>query len=96
MEAGLSVDELATGVGASATWLNAFEKGERTEELTYELLLTLVRATEPERPEWWDDGHEHDLHLGPRPMGTDGRRSADYWSRIDSVRAANRSRRERI
>jgi transcriptional regulator with XRE-family HTH domain len=93
LNAGLSVEELAARAGVTATWLAAFEAGERTQELTYDRLLALVRATQPERPDWWDEGHEHDLHLGPQGAAEPQSPSAkDYWARIESVRAANRFR----
>jgi len=42
-----------------------------TQRLSYEQITSLVRATQPPRPSWWDEGHEHDLslvdaHLAPR------------------------------
>jgi transcriptional regulator with XRE-family HTH domain len=93
LHAGFSVAELAARAGVSATWLAAFEAGERTEELTYDRLLALVRATQPERPDWWDEGHEHDLHLGSHgPAGRQSPSAKDYWARIESVRTSNRSR----
>jgi len=48
----------------------------------------LVRATEPPRPQWWDDGHEHDLHLPPEAIA-DQDRDQQYWDRIERVRSAN-------
>jgi transcriptional regulator with XRE-family HTH domain len=90
---GLSVEDLAEKVGVSADWLTAFEDGERTGELTYALLLALVRATQPPRPAWWDDGHEHDLHLGERGRANRDPATDDYWDRLEGVRASNRSRR---
>ncbi len=94
LAAGLSVEELAARVRVEPTWLAAFEDGSRTEELSYELLLELVRATQPTRPEWWDSGHEHDLHLGPNPTPPGQEpRPTGYWSRIARVRAANRTAR---
>ena len=92
LAAHLSVEELASRVGVSANWLTRFEAGD-AEELTYELLLALVRATQPERPGWWDDGHEHDLHLGPGGVA-DAAQQIDrdgYWARIAAVRDRNRT-----
>lgn len=91
IQAGMTVQSLAARVGVSVDWLEAFEAARGTEELTYDLLLALVRATEPPRPEWWDEGHEHDLHLGSAAAAVDGGRSSDYWARIQAVRTANRS-----
>jgi transcriptional regulator with XRE-family HTH domain len=90
--AGLSVDDLAQRAGVSPAWLASFEAGEMAEELTYDRLLVLVRATQPPRPEWWDDGHEHDLNLGP--LGVPAKQTeeaTDYWARIEAVRNLNRS-----
>lgn len=92
VDAGLSVEGLAEKVGVSTDWLTAFEHGERTEELTYALLLALVRATQPPRPAWWDDGHEHDLHLGKAGRANRDPATEQYWERIEGVRASNRSR----
>jgi len=89
----MTVEDLARSAGVDKEWLSAFESGERTEELTYELLLVLVRATQPPRPPGWDTGHEHDLQLGPEGRVDHGPGAADYWQRIDAVRASNRSRR---
>jgi len=92
VDAGLSIDDLAASAGVSPTWLASFEAGETTEELTYERLLALVRASQPPRPEWWDEGHEHDLHLGPAGAPeTQTPEAKDYWARIEAVRTVNRS-----
>lgn len=87
----MEVEALAARAGVSADWLRDFETSGGTGELTYDRLLTLVRATEPPRPEWWDEGHEHDLHLGPAASVAGSERSSDYWARIQAVRTANRS-----
>ncbi|MDP9074324.1 MAG: helix-turn-helix domain-containing protein [Actinomycetota bacterium] len=91
LAADLSVEELAVTVGVSPDWLARFEGGD-AEELTYQLLLALVRATQPERPRWWDEGHEHDLQLGPdsRADGQETDPNA-YWARIQAVRDRNRT-----
>lgn len=91
VEAGMAVESLAARAGVSAGWLERLEAGSATEELTYERLLALVRATEPPRPEWWDEGHEHDLHLGSAAPVAGSGGSSDYWARIQAVRTANRS-----
>lgn len=91
LAADLSIEEVAVRVGVSADWLARFEAGD-AEELTYQRLLALVRATQPERPGWWDDGHEHDLQLGPG--GVADSQDTDphsYWARIDAVRDRNRT-----
>jgi transcriptional regulator with XRE-family HTH domain len=85
--AGLTVEDVAEQAGVDPLWLAGLEKGEGVEDLGYDDVLRLVRATQPARPDWWDEGHEHDLHLGP---GADHRASTDgdrrYWARIESVR----------
>lgn len=91
IQAGMTVESLAARAGVSAGWLERFEAGSGTEGLTYDRLLILVRATEPPRPEWWDEGHEHDLHLGPVAPVAELGGSSDYWARIQSIRTANRS-----
>lgn len=90
--ADLSVEELAARVGVSADWLTRFEAGD-ADGLTYELLLELARATQPDRPAWWDDGHEHDLQLGRCGVAA-AYEEADpngYFARIEAVRDRNRT-----
>ncbi len=89
VRSGLGVGEVARRAGVTSQWLEQFETGLIVEGINYDQLLALVRATQPERPEWWDCGHEHDLHLPPSAVR--GReRHPDYWARIDRVRDANR------
>lgn len=90
--AGLSVAEVAARAGVSAVWLECFEAGLDEEGIDYGQLLTLVRATQPPRPDWWDDGHEHDLHL-PSEAVVDRGGGEGYWGRIEQVRKANREAR---
>ncbi len=85
----LSIEELAARADVDPRWLAAFEAGERGEELTYDVLLALVRATEPARPDWWDEGHEHDLRLPAGAAGHTESTGNDYWERVEAVRAAN-------
>ena len=75
----------ARGIGASE-----LEEIDRvgTERLSYEQITSLVRATQPPRPSWWDEGHEHDLtlvdaHLPPRSGA-----EINYWARVANVRDA--------
>lgn len=76
--------------------LARFEAGEASDELTYDLLLALVRAVQPPRPEWWDEGHEHDLQLGRDGVACTTTGDDDgYWARIEAVRQANRAARGR-
>lgn len=89
VRSGLSVEEVGRRADVSTEWLEQFEAGLIREGINYDLLLALVRAIEPERPEWWDSGHEHDLHL-PSTAVRSRERYPDYWARIDQVRDANR------
>lgn len=89
VRSGLNVEEVAHRAGVTSEWLEQFEAGSILEGVNYDELLALVRATEPERPEWWDSGHEHDLHL-PSSAVRSRERYPDYWERIDQVRDSNR------
>lgn len=89
LAAGLSIGDVAERAAVTPEWLERFEAGELEQGIGYAELLTLVRATEPPRPEWWDEGHEHDLHMSAvSPVDRD--RGPSYWARIDQVRDANR------
>ncbi|MCA1846487.1 MAG: hypothetical protein LC792_25490 [Actinobacteria bacterium] len=47
----------------------------------------VVRATQPPRPEWWDEGYEHDLNLGPNAVvGPLTPAQQEYWARIEALR----------
>jgi hypothetical protein len=63
--AAMTVEEVATRAGVDPQWLASIEAGVGTHDVLYSQWLTLVRAMQPPRPEWWDEGHEHDLHLPP-------------------------------
>lgn len=89
VRSGLPVVEVARRAGVTSRWLEQFEAGLIVEGINYDQLLALVRATQPERPAWWDSGHEHDLHL-PSNAVRSRERYPDYWARIDQVRDANR------
>jgi transcriptional regulator with XRE-family HTH domain len=90
VRAGLSVAELAERAGVSSEWLEQVEGG--VAEVLYDQLLELTRAAQPPRPERWDDGHEHDLHLPPEAV-VDRDRNPGYWTRIEEVREAIREAR---
>jgi transcriptional regulator with XRE-family HTH domain len=92
VKAGLSIDEVAERAQVSPQWLERFETGLDEAGIDYDQLLALVRATQPPRPEWWDDGYEHDLHLPPESI-VDRNRNPLYWARIEQVRSANREAR---
>jgi transcriptional regulator with XRE-family HTH domain len=89
--AGMTIEEVATRAGVDPQWLASIEAGVGTHDVLYSQWLTLVRATQPPRPEWWDDGHEHDLHLPPGGHH-EPRTPAeqDYWERIERVRSGIR------
>lgn len=86
--AGMTVEEVAERAGVDAEWLRRLEAGEGTHDVLYSQWTALVRATQPPRPEWWDEGYEHDLSLPPdghrEPTTDSGRR---YWARVASVAA---------
>lgn len=88
LRAGLSIDQAASRAGAEPAWWAELEDGVGTTEVSYHRWLQLVRATQPPRPPWWDEGYEHDLHLGEQGIVT--MRSGEersYWDRIAAVRA---------
>ena len=86
--AGMTVEEVAERAGVDVGWLRGIEAGEGTHDVLYSQWAALVRATQPPRPEWWDDGYEHDLSLPPdghrEPTTDSGRR---YWARVAAVAA---------
>ncbi|MGH9164490.1 MAG: helix-turn-helix domain-containing protein [Acidimicrobiales bacterium] len=86
--AGMTVEEVAERAGVDVDWLRRLEAGEGTHDVFYSQWTALVRATQPARPEWWDDGYEHDLSLPPdghrEPTTDSGRR---YWARVAAVAA---------
>lgn len=89
-KAGLSIAEVAERAGVDPDWLERFEGGLDEVGINYDQLLALVRATQPPRPQWWDEGHEHDLHLPPEAIVEEAR-NPKYWERIERVRSANRN-----
>lgn len=83
----MTLEEVAERAGVDPDWLADLERGVGLGDMSFSRWLPLVRATQPPRPEWWDEGHEHDLNLGPGSHGqpiTDGER--EYWRRIEAVR----------
>lgn len=89
VSAGLSIGQVARKAGVEEDWLKRFEDGSVDEGPNYDLLLKLIAATQPPRPEWWDSGHEHDLQLPPSAI-RDKDKHPEYWERIEQVRDANR------
>jgi transcriptional regulator with XRE-family HTH domain len=87
LRAGLTVEQVAARAGVEAS---ALEEVERvgTERLSYEQITSLVRATQPPRPLWWDEGHEHDLSLVDAHVAPGSGAEANYWARVGSMRAA--------
>lgn len=88
LAAGMTLAEVAGRAGVDPEWLARLEAGEGGHEVLYSQWVALVRATQPPRPEWWDDGYEHDLALPPdghrEPTTESGRR---YWERVAAVAA---------
>lgn len=86
--AGMTVEEVAARTGVDPGWLAELENGTGTSEVLYSQWVELVKATQPPRPEWWDEGYEHDLSLPVdghhEPTTAGGRR---YWDRIAAVRS---------
>jgi transcriptional regulator with XRE-family HTH domain len=89
MSSGLSIDEVAHKAGVDQDWLMSFEAGSIDDGPNYDVLLKLIAATQPPRPDWWDSGHEHDLHL-PSGAIRDKDKHPEYWERIEQVRNSNR------
>ena len=89
VSAGLSIGDLARKAGVEEDWLERFEDGRVDEGPNYDLLLKLIAATQPPRPDWWDSGHEHDLHLPPSAI-RDRDKHPEYWERVEQVRDSNR------
>lgn len=87
-DAGMTIDEVAARANVDPGWLAGIEAGVGTHEVLYSQWVELVKATQPPRPEWWDEGYEHDLSLPPgghhEPTTASGRL---YWDRILGVRA---------
>ena len=89
--AAMTVEEVAVRAGVDPEWLASIEAGVGTNDVLYSQWLTLVRATQPPRPEWWDEGHEHDLHLPPGGHHEPTTPAEhDYWGRIERVRSGIR------
>lgn len=63
-KAGLTIDEVAARAAVEPAQLASLEAGTGVRDLGYDEVLRLVRATQPPRPDWWDEGYEHDLNLG--------------------------------
>jgi len=84
----MTIEEVAAGAGVEPAWLEKVERN-GTHDLLYSEICNLVRATQPPRPERWDEGYEHDLtlhpHGHPAPRTPSER---EYWDRIEAVQAA--------
>ena len=85
--AGMTVEEAAARAGlSSAHWAEIEAHG--TAGFGYAEIVELVKATQPPRPDWWDEGHEHDLSLGEQGhLSPKTERQRAYWGRIEAVRA---------
>jgi transcriptional regulator with XRE-family HTH domain len=85
--AGMTLEEVAARAEVDPAWLDNVERN-GTHDLVYSEICNLVRATQPPRPEWWDEGHEHDLNLGHNAVvGPLTPSQQEYWARIEAVRA---------
>lgn len=86
LRAGKTVEQVAARAGMETNELEEIERC-GTERLSYDQITSLVRATQPPRPEWWDEGHEHDLSLIDAHIPPRSGAEANYWARIANVRA---------
>jgi transcriptional regulator with XRE-family HTH domain len=94
-QAGMTLVDVADRAGVDPSWLDDVER-DGTHGLVYSEICNLVRATQPPRPEWWDEGYEHDLNLGPNAVvGPMSPSQQEYWARIEAVRAESRRHYER-
>lgn len=94
-QAAMSIAEVANRAGIDPASLERIER-EGTHDLLYSEICSIVRATQPPRPEWWDEGYEHDLNLGENPVvGPLNASQREYWARIEAVRAEIRRHYER-
>lgn len=85
-QAGMTLDEVAARAGVDSRWLARIER-EGTEGLLYSEIMAIARSTQPPRPDWWDEGHEHDLQLGEGAYaGPLTPEQESYWARIRAVR----------
>lgn len=94
--AGMSVEEVAERAGVATARLRRLEQGLGTNSVLYDEWVKLVRATQPPRPAWWDEGHEHDLAVGEdgvMSVRSDAERA--YWARIEAVRGQIRAHYQR-
>ena len=85
LQAGLTTEQVAARAGMSAPELEEIERL-GTQRLSYEQITSLVRATQPPRPAWWDEGHEHDLSLVDAHLAPRSGAEANYWARVRNVR----------
>ncbi len=84
----MSIEETSSRAGVDPVWWAALEDGVGTADVDYHQWLELVKATQPPRPEWWDEGYEHDLQLGEGGVvSVRDEQERRYWERIASVRA---------
>jgi transcriptional regulator with XRE-family HTH domain len=84
--AGLTADEVAARAGIATQELDEIEL-HGTDKLSYDQIVSLVKATQPPRPSWWDEGHEHDLSLVNAHLAARTQEEVRYWNRIQTVRA---------
>lgn len=86
--AGMSDADLAARSGLTEKVLQELQAGIGLDRLGYDAWMALIRATQPRRPEWWDDGYEHDLSLGQDERAVSSEpASMRYWDRVETIRA---------
>ena len=94
-QGGMTLADVADRAGVDPSWLDDVERN-GTYGLVYSEICNLVRATQPPRPAWWDEGYEHDLNLGRNAVvGPLTPAQQEYWARIEVVRSELRRYYER-
>ncbi len=86
MVARLRTDPLRPAPWVTEEWLEGIEAGVGVLDLMYDDIAALGRAADPPRPDWWEEGYEHDLGFskeGHAPPRTPGYRR--YWARVATV-----------
>jgi len=82
----LRTDPLRPAPWVTEEWLAGIEAGVGVYDLMYDDIAALGKTTAPPRPDWWEEGYEHDLGFskeGHAPPRTPGYRR--YWARVATV-----------
>jgi hypothetical protein len=72
-------------------WITRVEADSGVQDVTFAEWMTLGRSLQPPRPDWWEEGYEHDLRFawsGHREPVTESGRQ--YWARVRTVAAEGR------